>query len=373
LLVHHPSFAAHSAGPDHSERPLRYSDTLSALRERFPDHGLPDPSVRWCQAVPEVTDEQIARVHTAAYSRQLRQALDEAAGSATALGPAHLVRFDADTAAGPGSREAVLRAAGAVCKAVQVVMDPEQSERNAFCLVRPPGHHAESARAMGFCFINNVMVGAAEALALTEAAAAAAGGGGGGGGGGATDCQRVAIFDFDVHHGNGTAEQASLRSDGRVLYLSTHQHPFYPGTGDATTAYEFDNDSTTEGAGSAGGSRARGPSSSRVVNVPLLRGSGSQEFRHAVAEHILPAIRDFSPDLLMLSAGFDAHEADPLAQLRLTDEDFQWVTTECALLAAELCEGRLVSVMEGGYDTAVLARNVTGHVELLQQHAAALR
>jgi acetoin utilization deacetylase AcuC-like enzyme len=329
LLLHHSSFGAHSAGHDHPERPLRYSSCISALQAHFPQG---DGAVRWSDSVPQATDAQITRVHTPAYVYQLRQVLDKAAGDPdTANVPLHL---DADTAVGPGTRDAVLRAAGAVCLAVSTVIDPSQPERNAFCLVRPPGHHAESDRAMGFCFLNSIMIGAAEALESPE-------------------ISRVAIFDFDVHHGNGTAEQASLRPDGRILYLSTHQHPFYPGTGGAQQ-YQYD-----------GSDNKRKASSSRVVNVPLQRGAGSADFRAAVSEQIIPAIRDFKPNMLMLSAGFDAHEADPLAQIDLTDADFAWVTKECLDVAEELCEGRLVSVMEGGYDTSVLARNVSAHVELL--------
>ncbi len=217
------------------------------------------------------------------------------------------------------SGEAALRAAGAVCAAVDAVVGG--AARNAFCAVRPPGHHAERARAMGFCLFNNVAIGAAHARAVHG-------------------LDRVAVVDFDVHHGNGT--QAIFAADADLFFASTHQYPFYPGTGGR--------DETGVG---------------NIVNVPLAAGSGSDEFRQAMTGEILPALRGFAPDMVCVSAGFDAHVDDPLAQLRFTEDDYDWATREIAKAADECCDGRLVSTLEGGYDLAALGRSCATHVRAL--------
>ena len=228
--------------------------------------------------------------------------------------------LDADTVLSPGSGEAALRAAGAVCSAVDAVMTGES--RNAFCAVRPPGHHAETARAMGFCLFNSIAVGAAHARAVHGV-------------------RRVAVVDFDVHHGNGT--QDIFWSDADLFYVSTHQSPLYPGTGMAEETGAADN----------------------ILNVPLPAHAGPPEFRHAMTESVLPALSAFGPDLLMISAGFDAHRSDPLAALQQTEADFAWATVKLTDLAAESCQGRVVSSLEGGYDLHALAESCAAHVKEL--------
>jgi acetoin utilization deacetylase AcuC-like enzyme len=220
----------------------------------------------------------------------------------------------------PGSGEAALRAAGAVMGAIDGVMGAQC--RNAFCAVRPPGHHAERRRPMGFCLFNNVAVGAFHARV-------------------AHGLRRIAIVDFDVHHGNGT--QDIFFDDPDLLYASTHQMPLYPGTGFANER------------GSAG----------TVRNCPLAPESGSAEFRAVYKESVLPAVEQFAPELILISAGFDAHRADPLANLNLTEDDFGWVTREICAIAARVCSGRVVSALEGGYDLEALSPSAKAHVQAL--------
>jgi len=227
--------------------------------------------------------------------------------------------IDGDTIMSPASGEAALRAAGAVRAAVDAVLGGEAD--NAFCAVRPPGHHAEPGRSMGFCLFNNVVLAAERARrehGLT----------------------RVAVVDFDVHHGNGT--QAAFERDGDMLFASTHQSPLYPGTGAADE----------RGVGN-------------IFNAPLRAESGSQEFRDAMQTKLFPAIRSFSPELILISAGFDAHRDDPLANLRLVEADYTWVTDELCRIAAEKCAGRVVSTLEGGYDLRALASSAAAHVGAL--------
>jgi acetoin utilization deacetylase AcuC-like enzyme len=226
---------------------------------------------------------------------------------------------DADTILSPGSGEAALRAAGAVVAAVDAVI--AGAAGNAFCAVRPPGHHAESARAMGFCLFNNIAIGAYRARAVHGLA-------------------RVAVIDFDVHHGNGT--QAIFEADPHFFYGSTHQSPLYPGTGAS--------DETGVG---------------NIVNMPLPPHAGSAEFRRAFEAVILPALAAFAPELVLISAGFDAHRADPLAQLDLVEADFAWVTERLCACAARHCQGRVVSSLEGGYDLDALAASAAAHVGAL--------
>ena len=229
------------------------------------------------------------------------------------------VGIDSDTILSPASGAAALRAAGAVVAAVDAVVAKEAD--NAFCAVRPPGHHAEPERAMGFCLFNNAAIGALRAREVHG-------------------LSRVAVVDFDVHHGNGT--QAAFEADGNLFYASTHQYPLYPGTGAASET----------GVGN-------------IVNVPLRPMSGSSQFRLAMTERILPALEAFRPELVLVSAGFDAHRSDPLAQLLLEESDYTWVTEKLLEIAYRYAEGRLVATLEGGYDLAALAASVAAHLRVL--------
>ncbi len=303
LLYTHPACLAHDPGKGHPESPARLRAVLDALdNPRFA--GL----VR--REAPRATREQLARAH----STNLIEAIHAARPS---VGHAQL---DADTAMSPDSLEASLRAAGAVCAAVDALTDGDDTR--AFCAVRPPGHHATRGTAMGFCLFNNVAAGAAQALAR--------------------GIERVAIVDFDVHHGNGT--QDIFWSDPRVLYASTHQWPLYPGTGARAET----------GAGN-------------IVNAPLPPGAGSAEFRAAFATKIAPALRDFRPQLVMISAGFDAHQLDPLASLEFDAGDFAWVTRELVDIAREHAKGRVVSTLEGGYSLTALRESTAAHVAALME------
>jgi acetoin utilization deacetylase AcuC-like enzyme len=232
------------------------------------------------------------------------------------------VRIDADTGMSSGSAEAALRAAGAVIRAVDEVMTGHV--RNAFCAVRPPGHHAERERAMGFCLFNSVAVGAAYAREKYGV-------------------KRIAIVDFDVHHGNGT--QDIFFNDKESFYASTHQSPLYPGTGmPAETGIKHN-----------------------VLNVPLPPGAGGEHFRAAMTREILPALDTFKPELLFISAGFDAHRADPLAALQFEEADYAWATSELAAVARRHAGSRIVSSLEGGYDLGALARSAAAHVRALME------
>lgn len=301
LLYTHAACLAHHAGPGHPESPSRLQAVLEALdADRF---AALDRS-----EAPRVTREQLARVHADAL-------IDEVFSSAPREGYA---RLDPDTAMSPASLEAAQRAAGAVCAAIDAVL--EGKGVRAFCAVRPPGHHATHDTAMGFCLFNNVAIGAAHALAR--------------------GLQRIAIVDFDVHHGNGT--QDIFWNDARVLYASTHQWPLYPGTGKREET----------GAGN-------------IVNVPLPRGAAAGEFRAAFDDVILPALRSFEPQLVMISAGFDAHRLDPLADLNLVADDYAWVTRELVAIANQSAEGRIISSLEGGYSLQALRESTAAHVAAL--------
>ncbi len=302
VLYTHPACLQHDPGQSHPERPARLKAVLSAFEvEAFAELRR--------EEAPQAEIAQITRVHAADYVQEVLDAVPQSG----------LVRLDPDTALSPGSGEAALRAAGAVCAAVDSVAKGDAG--NAFCAVRPPGHHAERNRAMGFCLFNNVAIGAEQARAVHG-------------------LKRVAVVDFDVHHGNGTQHQ--FEDDPDLFYASTHQWPFYPGSGAKTE----------RGVGN-------------IVNVPLAAMSGSDEFRTAMTEIILPALAAFDPDLAMISAGFDAHESDPLASLRLQATDFAWATTEIAGVAASCCSGRVVSTLEGGYDLTALAACADAHVRAL--------
>ena len=236
--------------------------------------------------------------------------------------PSHgRVHLDPDTVLSATSRSAILRASGAVCAAVDAVLGGEGVD-NAFCAVRPCGHHAEPARAMGFCVFNNIAVGAEHARNKHGV-------------------KKVAIVDFDVHHGNGT--QAMVEDEPDLFFASTHEWPFYPGTGAREERGNHDN----------------------VVNVPLAAFAGSGEFRRGMKDFILPAVEAFAPDLLMISAGFDAHRRDPLAHINLDAEDFAWATRELMAVARRHCDGRIVSVLEGGYSMDGLAESLAAHLREL--------
>ncbi len=303
LLYSHAACTEHDPGSMHPESPAR----LRAILARLDQTDFADLERR---EAPRASREQIARVHPAAFVDAVLQAIPESGR----------VGLDADTIVSPGSGEAALRAAGAVAAAVDAVVAGEAA--NGFCAVRPPGHHAEPTRAMGFCLFNNVAVGALQAREVHDLA-------------------RIAVIDFDVHHGNGT--QAMFWDDPGLFYASTHQMPLYPGTG----------------------SREERGVSNNIVNAPLAPGAGSGDFRKAMTENVLPALEDFNPDLVMISAGFDAHAADPLAGLNLHEEDYAWATEELLAVARRSCAGRLVSTLEGGYDLNALANSAAVHVKCL--------
>ncbi len=302
LLVHHESSFRHETGLGHPERPDRIRAVMEALSTK-PFDAL----VR--RTAPVAVPDQIRRAHPIEHVETLLDAV-----------PAKgLVRVDRDTVMSADSGEAALRAAGAMVAAVEAVLNGEA--RNAFCAVRPPGHHAEARRSMGFCLFNNVAVGALHARHAFQT-------------------ERVAVVDFDVHHGNGT--QAIFESDPSLFFASTHEFPLYPGTG-----------------------RAEERGCGNIVNVPLAPNSGSAEFRGGMVESVLPALRAFRPDLILVSAGFDAHERDPLATLNLVEEDYAWVSEELCEVADAVCNGRLVATLEGGYDLDALAGSVAAHVGVL--------
>jgi acetoin utilization deacetylase AcuC-like enzyme len=303
ILVSSARFAEHRTPPGHPERPER-AEVMDVIADRWRRQGGE------VVAPGAATHEQLARVHDGEYLRRI----SETAGRVVALDP--------DTYTSPETHEIALIAAGAAIDAVEHVM--RGSDGTALALVRPPGHHAERSRAMGFCLFNNVAVAAAHARSL--------------------GAQRVAIVDYDVHHGNGT--QHAFESNPSVLYASVHQFPFYPGTGAASEI----------GVASGGG---------YTVNLPLEPGAVSEDYRVVFAEVVLPVLRQFKPDLVLVSAGFDAHERDPLANMRLTTEAFAAMTMELRAVAAECCDGRLVLVTEGGYDLHALGACLDAVVETL--------
>ncbi len=302
LLFTHEGCFAHDPGRMHPEHPARLKSVLLAL-EGDGFSGLER------REAPQAEIADIARVHPEPYVRAILATEPESG----------LAAIDGDTLMSPGSAEAALRATGAAVAAVDAVLAGEA--RNAFCAVRPPGHHAEPGRAMGFCFFNSVAVAARHAQAVHG-------------------LKRVAVVDFDVHHGNGT--QAAFESDGSLFYASTHQSPLYPGTGAVSE----------RGVGN-------------IVNVPLPPMADGEAFRHALAERIGPALIDFAPELLIISAGFDAHADDPLASLVLETEDFAWATRELMRIADQVCDGRIVSCLEGGYDLHALGEATAAHVREL--------
>ena len=299
-LYDHPAFREHDSGPGHPERPER----LDAVRRGIREAGL-EPRLQILTPRP-ASREELQAVHTAGH-------IDRVAST-----EGRTYRFDPDTQAGPRSYAAALLAAGSVVDATDRVLAGELDR--AFCAVRPPGHHAEAVRAMGFCLFNNIAVGAARALAA--------------------GLRRVAVVDFDVHHGNGT--QHIFEDDPRVLYVSTHAYPFYPGTG---------------GLGEVGEGKGEG----FTVNLPLPAAMGDAEYGRIYAEIVEPVVRAYDPELVLVSAGFDPHRDDPLAGMAVTERGFGWIAASCLAGASGAAKGRAIFVLEGGYDLDGIAAS-TGQV-----------
>ena len=300
-LITHKACYDHVTPPGHPEQVARLDAVLGALE------GMDLRRI----AAPLAAEDDLLRCHTKAHLQAIKDAAPASGWRA----------LDADTHMSVGTLEAAYRAAGGVVRAVDLVMGEDVA--NAFAAVRPPGHHAERETAMGFCFFGSVAIAAKHALDFHG-------------------LKRVAIVDFDVHHGNGT--QDLVEEDARILFCSSHQMPLWPGTG---AAHET-------GIGN-------------VVNVPLPEGAGSDVFRAAYARDVFPRIEAFKPELLLISAGFDAHAADPLAGLMLDEADFAWVTAKLCDLADKHCAGRVVSALEGGYDLEALGASARAHVEVLEE------
>ncbi len=302
LLLHHAAFLEHLTPVGHPERP----DRLRALHAALDTEEF--AALKRVEA-PLADPEAALLCHSERYVEAIRRAI-----------PAEgFTRVDMDTTASPGSWEAAMRAIGAALYAVDAVAKGEA--KNAFCAVRPPGHHAEVAKAMGFCLFDTVAIAARHAQK-------------------AHGMERIAIVDWDVHHGNGT--QAIFWSDPSVLYASTHQMPLFPGTGAPSET----------GAGN-------------IFNAPLSPGDGTEDFKQAFRERILPAIHSFKPDLILISAGFDAHHRDPLAEINLEAEDFAWATAELMEIADQTAGGKVVALLEGGYDLKGLAASAAAHIRQL--------
>jgi acetoin utilization deacetylase AcuC-like enzyme len=299
--ISHADCLRHDMGAHHPERPAR----LTAIEDQLIASGIGQHLQRY--EAPLATDEQLARVHPPEYVRAIREAAPQE-------GTIHL---DPDTAMNPWTLRAALRAAGAAVLATDLVLQKEVN--SAFCAVRPPGHHACRARPMGFCIFNNVAVAARHAVQ-------------------AHGLERVAIIDFDVHHGNGTED--IFENDRQVLMASIFQHPFYPYSGTEDPA-------------------------PNMVNVPLPAGAGSREFRAAVSREWLPALEEFKPELVIFSAGFDAHAEDDMAMLRFADADYGWVTEQVKALADRHAQGRMLSMLEGGYALSALGRSAVQHIRVL--------
>jgi acetoin utilization deacetylase AcuC-like enzyme len=305
LVISHPACLAHEMGEGHPERP----DRLRAIERALESEAY---QMLARDLAPRADLDAIARVHPKDYIEAIRAATPKQG----------LAAVDPDTSMSPGSYEAALRAAGGALFAVDEVMSGKV--RNAFVATRPPGHHAEVANPMGFCFFNNAAIAARHAQAAHGA-------------------ERVAIVDFDVHHGNGT--QHIFWDDPTVTYASTHEMPLYPGTG-------------------AVGERGE---HNQIVNAPLRAGDSGETFREAMEAVILPRVEAFSPDLIIVSAGFDAHHRDPLGNLNLVEADYGWATRRLMEIARRKCGERVVSVLEGGYDLNGLARSVAVHVTTLME------
>ena len=300
VYISHPACLEHETGSDHPESRQR----LYAIEDALISAGLMN-LLRRIDA-PRVTREQLCRVHSPAYVDEIERLAPQS----------DLLTLDADTVMGPHSLEAACRAAGAMVQGVDMVTGGETD--TVFCATRPPGHHAGRSSAMGFCIFNNVAVGAAHALAA--------------------GLERVAIVDFDVHHGNGT--ESIFQTDDRVMLCSVFQHPYYPGTDPVTD-------------------------SDHIIHAPLRSGAYSEEFQHTIQHHLLPALHGFRPELILVSAGFDSHFEDGMGELNLLDSDYYWVTREIVEAAVQHARGRVVSTLEGGYESSALGRSVAQHVRAL--------
>lgn len=298
-LISEPACRLHEMGSHHPEQPAR----LDSIQNRLIASGLDMVLLHY--EAPRASMEQLTAVHDADYVKTIFQASPDEG----------LVWLDGDTAMNPHSLDAALHAAGAAALGVDLVMQGEADQ--VFCNVRPPGHHAERHRAMGFCIFNNVAVGAYHALDRYQ-------------------LERVAIIDFDVHHGNGT--ENIVLGDSRILFCSSFQHPFYPGTGYDTRA---DN----------------------IVNIPLPRLTDGAHYREAVLQSWIPRLEAFAPQLIMVSAGFDGHRDDDMAQFNLLDSDYAWISEQISQLARQSGQGRIVSCLEGGYELHALARSVEAHIK----------
>jgi len=300
IIIQHDDCLRHNPGPKHPESTHRVEAVLSGLQDLKNLQHLP---------APRATTEQIERVHPAEFWADIITKEPERG----------IAPIDTDTFLSNGTIDATLRASGGLCYAIDQILDDKALR--AFCAVRPPGHHSEPETAMGFCLLNHVAIGALHALERPA-------------------IRRVAIIDFDVHHGNGT--QAVFEENPDVLFVSSHQIPLYPGTGNI--------DETGCG---------------NILNLPLAAGDGSRQFREVWSKLGLPAVHSFEPDLVLVSAGFDAHQRDPLAQIELQDADYHWITGQICDLATDSCNGRVASILEGGYDLRALATAGRAHVKAL--------
>jgi acetoin utilization deacetylase AcuC-like enzyme len=300
-IIHHDDCLKHDTGPRNPERVARIEASMAGIKGIKGLEYLP---------APRATAAQVSRVHPEAFQDRLHQLAPD--GGLIAV-------TEDDNIMSAGTMDATLRGSGAICFAVEQVLSGKTG--NAFCVTRPPGHHAEQETAMGFCFFNHVAIGARHAQSHPG-------------------IEKVAIVDFDVHHGNGT--QAIFEDDPSVLFVSSHQMPLYPGSGNA--------DETGCG---------------NILNMPLAPGSGSREFRELWSKTGLPAVHRFEPDMILVSAGFDAHYRDPLGHLEIQDIDYDWITRQLMDLANDSANGRLVSILEGGYDLEALATASRAHVEAL--------
>jgi len=305
LLYTHPACIEHDPGNHHPECPDRLRSVMKGLSiDEFDSLQITE--------APIINISEIEQNHSASY-------VAEILGNVPVEGR---VQLDPDTSMSSFSGEATRRSAGAVCDAIDKVLGGKAD--NAFCAVRPPGHHAESNRAMGFCLFNSIAIGARYARKNYG-------------------LERIAVVDFDVHHGNGT--QHSLEQEMGMFYASSHQYPAYPGTGAIEECGQYNN----------------------ICNFPMSPGEGSKAFRKGYQSDILPALRSFEPDLILISAGFDAHERDPLAQINLKAVDYEWVTGELLTVASDYCGGNVVSLLEGGYDLDALKESSQAHVRAMMQ------
>lgn len=303
IVYTHSDVLKHEMGANHPECPERIIAITAALQK-----AAFAPQLIWKEA-PEASQAQLLRVHTTSHIDSL-----------FALAPQKgYVPLDSDTTMNPYTLSAALHAAGAVVAAVDEICKPNPIYKRAFCLVRPPGHHAEPDTAMGFCFFNNIAVGVAHALAQGY-------------------CERVAIIDFDVHHGNGT--ETMFTHEPRVLFWSSFQHPFYPGT--------FLNNKPAH-----------------IHLCPLQNGEGSAVFRNHVTQKLIPLLEDFKPQCIFISAGFDAHHKDPLANINLSAEDYAFITTALCNIADKYAQGRVISTLEGGYHLEAISESAVAHVRQL--------